>query len=127
MKDLKLINTIALLIPIIISCFALFEKDILIIAIVSLSVTGFLQIATSLIFLFRKPKNYFNIIYIILVILFFISLFMFAFVVQLHGAGGFCDDFPLAFLYAQSRALSMADGPDEVRRRTCTLAPLHSP
>jgi len=33
---------------------------------------------------------------------------------QVHGAGGFCDDFPLAFLYAQSRALSMADGPDEV-------------
>ena len=59
--------------------------------------------------------------------LFFILLFMSAFFVQLHGAGGFCDDFPLAFLYAQSRALSMADGPDEVRRRTCTLAPLHSP
>lgn len=74
MKDLKLINTIALLIPIIISCFALFETDVLLIAIVSLSVTGFLQISTSLIFLFRKPKNYFNIIYIILVILFSISL-----------------------------------------------------
>ena len=34
--------------------------------------------------------------------------------IQAHGAAGFCDDFPLAFLYAQSRALSMADGPDEV-------------
>ena len=33
---------------------------------------------------------------------------------QVHGAAGFCDDYPLAFLYAQSRALSMADGPDEV-------------
>jgi hypothetical protein len=48
-------------------------------------------------------------------ILFFMSAFFFF---QLHGAGGFCDDFPLAFLYAQSRALSMADGPDEVRPPT---------
>ncbi|EKX43879.1 hypothetical protein GUITHDRAFT_87673 [Guillardia theta CCMP2712] len=33
---------------------------------------------------------------------------------QVHGAAGFCDDFPLSFLYAQARTLQMADGPDEV-------------
>ena len=43
---------------------------------------------------------------------------------QVHGAAGFCDDYPLAFLYAQSRALSMADGPDEVCARLCVPMPL---
>lgn len=35
---------------------------------------------------------------------------------QAHGAAGVCDDFPLAFFYAQARALRFADGPDEVHR-----------
>ncbi|MBV9315785.1 MAG: acyl-CoA dehydrogenase family protein [Pseudonocardia sp.] len=34
--------------------------------------------------------------------------------IQIHGAGGFSDDFPLAYFYAWARALRMADGPDEV-------------
>jgi alkylation response protein AidB-like acyl-CoA dehydrogenase len=36
--------------------------------------------------------------------------------IQLHGAGGLCDDFPLATLYAYARVLRLADGPDEVHR-----------
>ena len=36
--------------------------------------------------------------------------------IQVHGAAGVCDDFPLAFHYAQARTLRFADGPDEVHR-----------
>lgn len=35
---------------------------------------------------------------------------------QVHGAAGICDDFSLAFAYAQARTLRFADGPDEVHR-----------
>ena len=36
--------------------------------------------------------------------------------IQAHGAGGVSDDFGLAKMYAQSRTLRLADGPDEVHR-----------
>jgi acyl-CoA dehydrogenase len=36
--------------------------------------------------------------------------------IQAHGGGGMSDDFPLAYLYAHSRTLRFADGPDEVHR-----------
>jgi acyl-CoA dehydrogenase len=36
--------------------------------------------------------------------------------IQAHGAGGVCDDFPLAYAYASARTLRLADGPDEVHR-----------
>ncbi len=35
---------------------------------------------------------------------------------QAHGAGGMCEDFPLAYFYAAARTLRFADGPDEVHR-----------
>jgi acyl-CoA dehydrogenase len=35
---------------------------------------------------------------------------------QVHGGGGMCDDFPLAYFYAAARTLRFADGPDEVHR-----------
>ncbi|KKW68311.1 acyl-CoA dehydrogenase [Lampropedia cohaerens] len=35
---------------------------------------------------------------------------------QVHGAGGLCEDFPLAYHYANARTLRFADGPDEVHR-----------
>ncbi|TCP50105.1 acyl-CoA dehydrogenase [Tamaricihabitans halophyticus] len=38
--------------------------------------------------------------------------------IQAHGAGGFSQDFPLAGLWAQARMLRMADGPDEVHKRS---------
>jgi acyl-CoA dehydrogenase len=34
--------------------------------------------------------------------------------IQLHGAAGVSDDFPLAAAYASARSLRLADGPDEV-------------
>jgi acyl-CoA dehydrogenase len=36
--------------------------------------------------------------------------------IQVHGGGGMCDDFPLAYFYAAARTLRFADGPDEVHR-----------
>ncbi|MFC4496978.1 acyl-CoA dehydrogenase family protein [Streptomyces ovatisporus] len=38
--------------------------------------------------------------------------------VQLHGAGGVSQDFPLAELWAAARTLQLADGPDEVHQRS---------
>jgi acyl-CoA dehydrogenase len=38
--------------------------------------------------------------------------------IQVHGAGGVCDDFPLARMYASIRTLRLADGPDEVHKMT---------
>jgi acyl-CoA dehydrogenase len=38
--------------------------------------------------------------------------------IQVHGAGGVSQDFPLAWLWAHVRTLRIADGPDEVHRLT---------
>jgi acyl-CoA dehydrogenase len=38
--------------------------------------------------------------------------------IQVHGAAGVTDDFPLASFYAHQRATRLADGPDEVHKRT---------
>ena len=35
---------------------------------------------------------------------------------QVHGGGGMCEDFPLAYAYTNARTLRFADGPDEVHR-----------
>ena len=35
---------------------------------------------------------------------------------QVHGAGGMSEDFPLAYAYTSARTLRFADGPDEVHR-----------
>jgi len=38
--------------------------------------------------------------------------------IQVHGGAGVTDDFPLAGFYAHMRTLRLADGPDEVHKRT---------
>ena len=38
--------------------------------------------------------------------------------IQVHGGGGVSNDFPLAYFYAAQRTLRLADGPDEVHKRT---------
>jgi acyl-CoA dehydrogenase len=37
--------------------------------------------------------------------------------IQVHGAAGVTDDFPLASAWAHLRTLRLADGPDEVHKR----------
>jgi acyl-CoA dehydrogenase len=44
--------------------------------------------------------------------------------IQLFGAGGFTEDFPLARFYSMGRWLQIADGPDEVHRRSVARAEL---
>jgi len=44
--------------------------------------------------------------------------------IQLFGAAGFTADFPLARFYSMGRWLQMADGPDEVHRRSVARAEL---
>ena len=43
---------------------------------------------------------------------------------QVHGGGGMCDDFALAYSYASARTLRFADGPDEVHRNAIAKAEL---
>ncbi|MDQ1683668.1 MAG: acyl-CoA dehydrogenase [Frankiaceae bacterium] len=38
--------------------------------------------------------------------------------IQVHGAGGVSDDFPMASMWAHARTLRIADGPDEVHVRS---------
>ncbi|WP_433193677.1 acyl-CoA dehydrogenase family protein [Nocardia sp. CA-107356] len=44
--------------------------------------------------------------------------------IQVHGGAGVTDDFPLASMYAHLRTLRLADGPDEVHKRTIAQAEL---
>ena len=46
--------------------------------------------------------------------------------IQAHGGGGVSQDFPLAELWAQARTLRIADGPDEVHRRSVARRELRS-
>lgn len=46
------------------------------------------------------------------------------FAVQVHGGGGVSSDFPVAYLWAMSRTLRLADGPDEVHLQTIAKAEL---
>jgi acyl-CoA dehydrogenase len=45
--------------------------------------------------------------------------------IQVHGGGGVSQDFPLARTYAHLRTLRLADGPDEVHKRTIAQRELH--
>ena len=44
--------------------------------------------------------------------------------IQVHGGAGVSDDFPLALMYAHLRTLRLADGPDEIHKRTVARAEL---
>jgi acyl-CoA dehydrogenase len=44
--------------------------------------------------------------------------------IQVHGGAGLTDDFPLAMGWAHLRALRLADGPDEVHKRTIAMQEL---
>ena len=44
--------------------------------------------------------------------------------IQVHGGAGVSDDFPLALMYANLRTLRLADGPDEIHKRSIARAEL---
>uniref|UniRef100_UPI0024579552 acyl-CoA dehydrogenase family protein n=1 Tax=Nocardia farcinica TaxID=37329 RepID=UPI0024579552 len=44
--------------------------------------------------------------------------------IQIFGGAGLAQDTPLAMLYAQARYLQIADGPDQVHRRSLARAEL---
>jgi acyl-CoA dehydrogenase len=44
--------------------------------------------------------------------------------IQVHGGAGVADDFPLALMYANLRTLRLADGPDEIHKRSIARAEL---
>jgi acyl-CoA dehydrogenase len=46
--------------------------------------------------------------------------------IQAHGAAGVSDDFPLAAMWAHSRTIRLADGPDEVHREAIAKAELRN-
>lgn len=46
--------------------------------------------------------------------------------IQVHGGAGISDDFPLAQMYAHLRTLRLADGPDEIHKRTIARHELRS-
>ncbi|GMQ75496.1 MAG: hypothetical protein BMS9Abin01_0746 [Gammaproteobacteria bacterium] len=47
--------------------------------------------------------------------------------IQVHGAAGVCDDFGLARAWTRARSLRLADGPDEVHRRSVAREELKKP
>lgn len=72
MKIIKIINTIAILIPLIILAFyPIFKEDAIYLSLYSTMITGFLQVALGIILLIENPKNSYFISYILIVILFF--------------------------------------------------------
>ena len=44
--------------------------------------------------------------------------------IQVHGGAGLSEDFPLAEMYVYARHLRLADGPDEVHKRTIAITEL---
>ena len=57
MKSLKILNTVAIGIPIIISLFAVFNEEILLVALGATMITGFLQLIAACIYWLKHPAN----------------------------------------------------------------------
>nr|WP_315157353.1 hypothetical protein [uncultured Flavobacterium sp.] len=74
MKTIKTLNTIALCIPIFISLFAIFERGLLALALLSTMVTGLIQIILAFKYWQENTKNIFINIYFFIVALFFFFL-----------------------------------------------------
>jgi len=47
--------------------------------------------------------------------------------IQIHGAAGLSQDFPLAAIYAGMRALRLGDGPDEVHLNAIAKIEMEQP
>ncbi|MBC5864134.1 hypothetical protein [Flavobacterium turcicum] len=71
MNTIKKINTFAIALPFVIAVFAVLNENLLIIAILSTMVTGFIQVLISLYLLVQEPRNKHLQIYLGIVLLFF--------------------------------------------------------
>jgi hypothetical protein len=78
MKAIKNLNIIALSIPLFISLFALFEKGIFVLALLSTMITGAIQILLAIKYWQEHPKNVLIKIYFLGVTLFFFLLYFYA-------------------------------------------------
>ncbi len=77
MKAIKTLNTIALCIPLFIALFAIFERGLLVLALLSTMVTGLIQIILAFKYWQENPKNVFIKIYFFIVTVFFFFLCFF--------------------------------------------------
>ena len=77
MKRLKILNTVAIAIPIIISLFAIFNEEILLVALGTTMITGFLQLVAACIYWLKHPTNIHIKIYFAAVAVFFAMLYIF--------------------------------------------------
>lgn len=68
---LKILNTVAIGIPIVLAFLGIFDEGMLMFALVSTMATGFIQVALGIILLMKNPENWYFINYILIVILFF--------------------------------------------------------
>lgn len=75
MKTLKVLNTIALAIPIVISLFVVIDEMFIIYALFSTMATGAIQLIIGIIYWREYPKSYIIKIYFLLVTFFFLSLY----------------------------------------------------
>lgn len=74
MKYLKIMNTVAIGIPLFFALLGIFDDGMLMFALISTMATGFIQVIVGIIFWFKKWKNSFIIIYLVGVILFFTGI-----------------------------------------------------
>lgn len=76
MKFLKILNTVALTIPLVIAMFGFVSEEYFILSLVSTMATGFLQLIAGIFYWYEFPKSIPIKIYFILVSVFFLLLFL---------------------------------------------------
>ncbi|HRE78253.1 MAG TPA: hypothetical protein PLL09_10570 [Flavobacterium sp.] len=74
MRKLKILNTVAIGIPLFIAFLGIFDDGMLVFALISTMATGFIQVIVGIILWFKELKNSFIISYLVGVILFFVGI-----------------------------------------------------
>ncbi|MEZ4839141.1 hypothetical protein [Flavobacterium sp.] len=74
MNYLKILNTVAIGIPIILALIGVFDESFLMMALVSTMATGFIQVIVGILFWIKEWENFFIILYLVGVILFFMGI-----------------------------------------------------
>lgn len=70
---LKILNTVAIGIPIVLAFLGIFDEGMLMFALVSTMATGFIQVLVGLLFWIKEWKNWLIVMYLAGVIIFFIG------------------------------------------------------